>query len=169
MTIHSSATPTNFELVIPRLPTMTSLGEADQLVLKIHETVLPGVMVPVIEANWAGILARQDATHRLEFEDWVATYTVDSQFSNWKAFYDWMRYITSGKAEFATDKIVPEDHIINMVLNIRDNYERNLLQVTFYNVWIYSMGEVRLAYREGELQLESTVTFKYSYYEAVAL
>lgn len=166
MTI-SRSTPTNFEFVIPKLPFMAGADEVDGVTLHLFETVIPGQSVNFIEVMWMGVLARQDASHRKEYEDWTISFMVDANFDNWYKLWQWTNYISAGKGEAATDHIKPKMHGVTGSLNITDNFRNLILSIRFYDVWIANLGEVRMSKREGDMGIDCTATLKYSRYEVI--
>ncbi|MFA5025408.1 MAG: hypothetical protein WC503_02805 [Candidatus Shapirobacteria bacterium] len=165
MVTSSKATPTNFDLTLSRIPSLTSLRDQDSVTLHIYETVIPTITIPSIDNFWLGIKARSDPSHQIEYDDWTFSFGVDANFENWIALYNWMKYITSSSADPDLDHIIPEDNTVKGSLIISDNYRNKLLTVNFHDVWVSSLGEVRLTYRDGDMILEGSGTLKYSHYD----
>jgi len=161
--ILSKGTPTNFELAIPILPSMVSLEEVDQLVLHLHEAVLPSMTIDTIPRYWQGIKIDEQPGHAINYEDWNISFTVDAQLTNWMVIYEWMMYITTALAD-GQEHHLPRQYTINASLLATDNYKNPCFNVTFIGVWPATLGEVRFANRDGENILESTATLKYEYY-----
>jgi len=121
--------------------------------------------IPSIENRWMSILARSDPILDIQYDDWTFSFGIDSNFENWIALYNWLKYITSSSIDPDLDHIVPEDNTVRGSLIVSDNYKNKLLTVNFYDVWISSLGEVRLTYRDGDMILEGSGTLKYSHYD----
>jgi hypothetical protein len=164
MTVQSKSTPTNFELVLPRLPHIDTVSGSQELTLNLHEVIIPSMTFDAVEVRFAGIFVRSDPSHNITYEDWNISYVVDAQFTNWRLLHDWMKFISSTNV-YSTDNINPKDHTINTALLISDNFKNTILTIEFYDVWISSMGDTRLTYREGDMLIESTAVLKYSYYK----
>jgi hypothetical protein len=164
--ILSKGTPTNFELAIPRLPSMTEVSEVDKIVLHLHETVIPNSAIDTIPRHYMGVQVDEQPGHNIQFDDWEINFTVDSQLSNWRALWDWMNYITAVKEIPVTPSYInPKDHMIDCSLIITDNFKNPIFNIRFTGVWIQRLGEVRFTNRDGEQILESTATLKYYYFE----
>jgi len=161
----SRATPTNFSLIFPKLPSESTVAASEELTLHLVNTVIPSLTIPSITVNWMGIEARYDAVHHINYGDWSITYKVDADFNNWKKLYTWLKFITSTKADPALDHVIPSEHQINARLIITDNFKNNILAIELHNVWIDFLGEVSLAYDKGEMILEGSARLKYSAYE----
>jgi len=161
----SRATPTNFSLVLTKFPSLTSLRDQDKVTLHLFETVIPSMTIPAIENRWMSILARSDPVHDIDYGEWNVSFVVDSNFENWIILHDYLKYVTSSSANPDLDHIYPKDNTIRGSLVISDNYRTTVLTVNFYDVWLSSLGEVRLTYRDGDMYIEGSATFKYSYYD----
>lgn len=164
----SKGTPTNFELAIPRLPSMTSLQEVDKLTLHLHEAVLPSMQVEMIPRYWQGVKVDEQAGHDITYDDWNISFTVDANLENWLALYEWLNYITTALAD-QNEHINPVDHTVDCSLIATDNFKNQVFNAQFKGVWIQTLGEIRFANRDGEMVLESTAILKYGYYSVTRL
>lgn len=164
----SKGMPANFEVVIPRLPTMDLLRETEDLVLHIHESLIPGMAVETIARTWQGIKVDEQPGTGITFEDWRIDFTVDAELKNWRILQQWFNYMTAAKAN-QTEHLLPSQYKVNANLIVYDNYRTPLIKVSFIDAWIQTLGEIRVSNREGTSLLESSAIFKYNRYEISAM
>lgn len=155
------ATPTNYQLVFPVIPTEDNINALNPLTLNIFSTVLPGVSFSEDVLSWQSNRTKR-ATPPLEYENWLVNFVVDSQFENWRVLATWMKYINNNN-----DKIAEEhrNYSVDASFVITDNYRVPILTVTFKSVWPISLGQVTLSQREGDVQIESEANFVYDYFD----
>ena len=153
------STPTNFKLIFPKFPNVDEQGEKE-LTLNIFETVIPSLTLETVDMNWQG--SRYSLpSGKINFNPWTINFVVDSDFRNWMMLMRWITFINNNY-----DSVVqlPKTHMVDAVLSINDNWDNEILHVSFDNVWINEIGEVRFSYREGGTDLVSQATFAYSRY-----
>lgn len=160
MSINDKATPTNYELAFPKLPSgvASSLTESKELVLHIFGTVLPGLMVTPIEGQWLGATAQIGGV--IEFNEWNFNFIVDEELNNWWILFKWITKIANKKDVFAGNS-----YDIDASLRILDNYKNTVAKVKFIDVWPKGLGDVILSYREGESILESSCDLSFLRFE----
>jgi hypothetical protein len=163
----SKGIPANFEVVIPRLPSMTLLKESDDLILHIHETLVPSMAIDIVPVHWQGIKVSEHAGTNITFEDWNLSFTVDAELKNWRILQQWINYITSAVAD-QREHLLPEEYQVNAALVIYDNFRNALCKIIFIGAWIQTLGEISLSNRDTGI-LESTATIKYGHYEVVGM
>lgn len=157
----NKATPSNFELIFPKIPTSDNVSEMQGLTLNIHTTVIPSLTLETTEINWQGGTAYQDIGG-ITFEPWFVNFTVDSKFSNWISLYKWLTFINNNKDRYGRSR----DHYkVDATLRILDNFRREILVLDLIGIWINMLGEISLTYREGSQNLESSANFIYDRYE----
>jgi hypothetical protein len=156
----NKAVPTNFELSIPDIPGGTT-EETEQVLLQLIETVIPGMDITPIDTHWMGVVARRDSSVGIDFQSWSVTFFVDADFGNWKTLHNWVKYASE-------EQPLPEDHNINMFLSVKNNFGEEVIRLLFLNVWIKSLGEVRLSSQEGDTYIQCNATFEYSRYDVFA-
>jgi hypothetical protein len=161
----SKATPTNFELVLPRLPSSTTTDLSEDVRLNLINTVIPNLTLPSMECRWMGIEARRDAGHHIDYEKWTINFEVDAEFRNWRALYKWLKYISSSSMDPALDHILPSQHQITANLNITDNFKNPVLVINFYSTWIESLNQVVLGYEKGASRLVGGAILQYAAYD----
>jgi hypothetical protein len=154
------STPTNYQLIFPLIPNETSIAANNPFVMNIHTAMLPAVTMNMTERRWQGNKTR-DGLIPMEFDPWLVSFTVDAQLLNWKLLFDWMSFINNNN-----DKI-SEYHSVYSVdcsLVVTDNYGNSVLEVIFVSIWPSQLQEVSFSQREGDILLESSVTFSYDYF-----
>ena len=157
----NKATPSNFELIFPKVPTSDDIRATQGLTLNIHTTVLPSLTLETTEVPWQGGTVHQDIGS-ITFEPWLVQFTVDSVFSNWLVLYKWLTYINNNKDRYGRSS---GDYKVDASLRILDNFHKEILVVDLIGVWINMLGEISLTYREGDSNLESSANFIYDRYE----
>jgi hypothetical protein len=163
----SKGTSSNFEVIIPRLPTMTLLRESEDLILHVHESLIPGMSIETSSRKWMGIKVDEQPGTGIIFEDWKLGFSVDAELKNWRILQQWFNFITAAKAD-QTEHLLPSQFTVNAALMLYDNFRNPLVKVIFLNTWISALGEIRVSNRESS-PLESSATFKYNRYEIEAL
>jgi hypothetical protein len=162
------ATGSNFQLVIPKIPSESTLDATDELILNIHGCPVPGITLGTEEFRWQAWTCKM-AAPPIEFEPWSFTFTVDSEFRNWKVIYDWIMYINNnldiaGKSNRPADS---DTYTIDCTLKILNNFHQKVFNIQFKNAWPQNLGEVTMSQREGEVNLDATCTLMYDRYEVV--
>jgi len=157
----NKATPTNFELVFPLIPTQTGIGANMELSLNIHSVILPAVSINPIEIDWQGARHKMHGTP-MDYEIMNVQFNVDASFKNWKLLYYWMNFISNGKDKMAE---FHKEYAIDTSLKIINNFNQNILAVKFASMWPTNIQEVSFSYKEGEVLLESGATFVYDYFQ----
>lgn len=155
------ATPTNYQLVFPLIPTESTISAINPLTLNIFSTVLPGISFSEELLSWQSNQTKR-AQPPLLYEQWMVNFVVDSKFENWRILTVWMQYINNNK-----DKIAEyhKEYSVDASLVITDNYRNPVITVTFKSIWPITLGEVSLSQREGDVQIESTANFIYDYFD----
>jgi hypothetical protein len=153
--------PSNYQLVIPLLPSETTLGATDELTLNIFETVIPGLSLDIIETMWQGATIPYDSG-KMTFEPWSFNFVVDSNFYNWKVLFNWITLINNNKDVHGG---VPSEYAVDATLRITDNFLNEIMRLHFTNIWPNQLSEVTLTTREGEANLECNAAFAYDRYE----
>lgn len=157
----NKSTPSNFRLVFPMLPNQSSIGAAEELILNIHSTILPGMALNPGEINWVNTKGK-NAEGPIIFDEFNVDFIVDSELKNWKVLYNWLTYITN-----YTTKINEEykDFSVDGSLQILDNFNSEVLRIGLTRMWPMAIGAITLSNRDGESVLECSATFSYDYYE----
>jgi len=156
----NKATPTNFELIFPLIPAQTGLGANSELILNIHSVVLPAVSIASIEIDWQGTRHKIAGTP-MDFEIMTVMFNVDASFRNWKLLFNWMKHISNGRDKMAESY---SDYAIDASLKITNNFYQDIMAVKFSGLWPTNLQEVSFSHKEGEVLLESSVTFNYDYF-----
>jgi hypothetical protein len=154
------ATPANFELTFPILPTQVNLQANEELVLNIHGVVLPAINLNPIDSHWQGT-KRRIVDPPIDYEILNCQFIVDSEFRNWKILHDWMVFISNN-----SDKMLERyaNYAVDASLRIMDNFNNDILGVQFIGMWPQNLQEVSLSQKESEVLLESGATFTYDYF-----
>lgn len=154
------ATPTNYQLIFPLIPTESTIGANNPFVMNIHSAILPSVSIGIEELRWQGNKTRHGAIP-MEFDPWLVSFVVDARLDNWKLLFNWMATINNNN-----DKIAERHKIyaVDCSLVVTDNYANSVLEVIFASVWPSTLGEVSFSQREGDVILESTINFNYDYF-----
>jgi len=157
------ATPTNFQLIFPKLPTEETISANNPFVMNIFSAVIPSLSMAEEELRWQSNKTKH-ALVPLEYDSWLVSYVVDSQLANWKLLYDWMSFINNNN-----DKIAELHSVygVDASLVTTNNYRTPVLELRFIDIWPSTLGEVSFSTREGDVQLESTVNFTYDYFEVI--
>ena len=155
------ATPTNYQLVFPLIPTESTITAMNPLTLNIFSTVLPGISFSEEDLNWQSNKTKR-ALSPLMYEQWMVNFVVDSQFENWQILAVWMQFINDNKDKIAE---LHKEYSVDASLAITDNYRQTIMAVTFKSIWPITLGEVTLSQREGDVQIESSANFNYDYFD----
>ena len=155
------ATPTNFQLIFPKLPTEESISANNPFTMNIFSAVIPSLSMAEEELRWQSNKTKH-ALVPLEYDSWLVSYVVDSNLANWKLLYDWMEFINNNN-----DKIAELHSVygVDASLVTTTNYRVPVLELRFIDIWPSTLGEVSFSTREGDVQLESTVNFTYDYFK----
>jgi hypothetical protein len=155
------ATPTNFQLIFPKLPTEETISANNPFVMNIFSAVIPSLSMAEEELRWQSNKTKH-ALVPLEYDSWLVSYVVDSNLANWKLLYDWMSFINNNN-----DKIADLHSVygVDASLVTTTNYRVPVLELRFIDIWPSTLGEVSFSTREGDVQLESTINFTYDYFK----
>lgn len=156
----NAASPNNFVLVFPKLPTLPSIEEGKKLTLNIFGTLIPGWDLGVTNIDWQGGKVKI-SSGELTFSNWTTNYIVDSNFENWKIFYDWSMYIHSGKEHYGAQS----QNVVSVTPSIilYNNYHIEMLKVDLHDAFPVNCGDVDLSYQSGREMLTSSITFAFNY------
>jgi len=154
------ATPTNFQLVFPLIPTESSIASNNPFVMNIFSAVIPSLNIGVNEISWQGNKVKYDL-NPLEFESWMVNFVVDSRLDNWSLLFRWMSYINNN-----CDKIAEyhKEYSVDASMIITNNYKKPVMEIVFVDIWPTQLAEIGMSQREGDIVLESMVTFEYDYF-----
>jgi hypothetical protein len=155
------ATPTNYQLIFPLIPTETSIGANNPFVMNIHSAILPSVSITQEEQRWQGNKAKTGLIP-MEFDPWLVSFVVDARLANWKLLFNWMAYINNNNDKIAERH---KNYAVDCSLIITDNYAKSVLEIIFIGIWPSTLGEVSFSQREGDIVLESTINFNYDYFK----
>lgn len=156
----SKATPTNFSLIFPKIPTESTISANNPFVLNIFGVIIPAVSIAEEELSWQSNKTKHSLIPTV-YDPLLINYMVDSNFENWKLLYNWMNYINNN-----FDKIAEyhNNYSIDATLVIKDNFMSNIMELIFKSIWPSTLGEIQFSYREGDIQIESTINFTYDYF-----
>jgi len=157
----NKASPTNFVLSFPLLPTQTTLSGGIPLVLNIFSAVVPSLTLTSEEKMWQNAKVK-GVQSPMEFDQWLVNFVVDDYFQNWKILFDWMSYINNNR-----DKMMEQERNfkVDASLILLNNFKVKILNITFVGIWPTTLGEVSMNQREGDIALESMVNFNYDYFK----
>jgi hypothetical protein len=97
----------------------------------------------------------------LDYEIMSVQFNVDASFRNWKLLWYWMNHISNGKDKMAE---FHNEYAVDSTLNIVNNFNEAVMAVKFIGMWPTNIQEVSFSHKEGEVLLESGVTFVYDYF-----
>ena len=156
----NKATPTNFELVFPIIPPNDGPGANTELSLNIHSVIMPAVTINPIEVNWENSVHKV-AGSPMDFEILSVQFNVDAQFKNWQLLFNWMAYITNNRDKMMEDY---KKYVVDSSIRVIDNFNKDVMVVSFRDMWPTNLQEISFSYKEGEVLLESGATFVYDYF-----
>ena len=154
------ATPSNYELIIAKVPTEDSISAINPLVLNVFSTVIPGVSLSE-EVHGYQAAQTKHAQAPMLYEQLSVGFVVDSLFENWKLLTEWMKFINDNSEKMAERHKI---YAVDATLAITDNYRKAIMAVRFVDIWPITIAEVSLSQREGETQVECSATFNYDYF-----
>jgi hypothetical protein len=154
------ATPTNYQLVFPLIPTESSIASNNPFVMNIFSAVIPALNIGVNEKSWQSNKVKYDL-NPLEFESWMVNFVVDSRLDNWELLFKWMSFINNNY-----DKIADyhKEYSVDAAMIITNNYGQAVMEIIFVDIWPSQLAEIGMSQREGEIVLEGMVTFEYDYF-----
>lgn len=153
----------NFQLIFPELPISTNLEDGKYLTLSIYDTIIPGLDFDEEELDWQAFKSR-GIFGNLQYESLTVTFMIDKNFRNWKILCNWLKHINNNK-DVAGKPF--SDYVTDSSLIVYDNYGDVILTLEFPDMFIKSLGSVKLNQREGEEYLECDATFLYDYFNIV--
>jgi len=159
----NKSSPSNFELVFPKIPTETTIQASDEFTLNIFGTIIPGLNIDSTEYRWQFAKTIQ-ASGNISFEPWSVNFIVDSQLLNWKLLYKWITYINNNKDSFDG---IHKNYVVDATLRIIDNFRNEILRILFVDIWPQTLGEIAFSHREGETVLECMASFAYDRFELI--
>ena len=154
------STPTNYQLIFPKIPTETTIAANNPFVMNIHSAIVPPVSIAVEELRWHGTKSKR-ALSPMEFDPWLVSFVVDVNLANWNLLRKWMQFINNNN-----DKIAEyhSEYSVDAAMVITDNYGNMVKEIIFVDIWPMQIGEISFSQREGDMLLESTVNFNYDYF-----
>lgn len=161
----NKATNQNFQLIFPKIPTEATIRGSEILTLNIHGTVVPSMTLGTVENSWQGGQYPM-AIAPITYEPWYTNFEVDSDFDNWHKLYKWINYINNNKDTYDRN---PGNYWVDATLHLVDNFDKPVLNVGIYNIFPTMLGEISLSYREGETNVQSSVSFAYTRYDVLMI
>ena len=162
----NKATGSNFQLVIPKLPSEVSLAAADELILNLYGCAIPGVTLSQEDLRWQAWKTAIPAPP-IDFQPWTFTFTVDADFRNWRVIFEWITWINNNFDIGGRPDAGDGTYVVDCSLKIIDNFQARVFDILFKNVWPQALDDVMMSQREGEVDLEATCTLVYDRYEVV--
>jgi len=153
------ATPTNFQLIFPVLPTENQISVNNPFVMNIFSAVIPSVSLAEEELRWQSHKTKH-VLEPMEFDSWLVSYVVDSEIRNWRLLIKWMKYCNDNFVKHEEQR----NYAVDASLVVFSNYRQPVCAINFKDIWPSTLGEVSFSTREGDVQLESTVNFTYDYF-----
>ena len=157
----NKATNQNFQMIFPLIPSEETIRDSEILTLNIHGTVLPAMSVANLDMSWQGGHYPFPIAP-LEYEPWFTAFEVDSKFENWFKIYKWIKYINNNEDRYDRK---PEDVWVDAILHMTDNFDKLVMVANIRNIFPVSLGEIAFSYREGEQNIQSSVSFMYTNYD----
>jgi len=157
----NKATNQNFQLIFPKIPTEATIKGSEILTLNIHGTVVPSMTLANTEMDWQGGKFPM-AIAPVTFEPWYTNFEVDADFQNWYKLYKWISFINNNKDRY--DR-APSEYWVDASLLLIDNFDKPVLRMSIANIFPTMLGEITLSYREGEQNVQSSVSFAYTRFE----
>lgn len=154
------ATPSNYQLVFPKIPTESTITANNPFVMNIFSAVIPSLSIGIQEMFWQGNKSRYDLSP-IEFDPWLVSFVVDSRLANWSLLFNWMSYINNNWNKIAEEH---SKYAVDVSMIITDNYNNSIMELIFVDIWPSTLGEISFSQREGDVVLESTVNFNYDYF-----
>ena len=157
----NKASSFSFQLTLPVVPLQRDLTASEDLILNIFDSVVPGVALNMVEQAWQGGKI-QMMSGKLDFNPWNVSFVVDEDFNNWKLLYDWICYINNNKDKYAERN---PKYTVDATLTILNNFKSSIFSLKVINIWPLNLNDITLSFREGETNLECSVTFAYDRFE----
>jgi len=153
------ATPTNFQLIFPKLPTESSITANNPFIMNIFSAVIPSVSLSEEELRWQSHKTKH-VLEPMEFDTWLVSYVVDANIKNWQLLFKWMSYVNDNQVKHEEHR----DYAVDASLVVFSNYRVPVVELQFVDIWPSTLGELSFSTREGDVYLESTVNFTYDYF-----
>jgi hypothetical protein len=155
------ATATQYKFTLSRLPVSgAGIHQLDTLKLNLFDVNVPGMSLDTSEMPWQGMKAKMHMGG-ITFDSLNINYVVDSEFKNWKLLSQWLLAIANNKDRPSRPA---DEYVLDASIILMDNWNNVVMSVIFSNLWIQSVGELRLSVRDGETIIESSAVFNYDYY-----
>jgi len=162
-------------------PTTSSLLTANQFKfsvdrLPIFTNYVTGVNAPSIEFVSADLQTAfgvniPTATGKYIFEDISATFLVDENMESWRELYEWIRRLgpmNEDSADIMYNNC--NDSTTTGELLIKNSAYNNKFKFKFYNMFPISLTGFSLTTTSSDsMQVMSSATFRYSYYDITNL
>jgi hypothetical protein len=159
LTSIDKATPTNYQLIFPKLPTEDSISANNPLIMNIFSAVIPSISLAEEELRWQSHKTKH-VLEPMEFDTWLVSYVVDAEIKNWKLLFKWMSYVNDNQVKHEEHR----NYAVDASLVVFSNYKVPVTELRFVDIWPSTLGEVSFSTREGDVQLESMVNFTYDYF-----
>ena len=149
--------PTNFRLIISRLPAVTYFCQTANI---------PSVDVEVIERPNRFVDLKEMG--KPSFGEFSATFLIDETMTNWRSVYDWM----NGISPFTDHKslVQPYDDMrSDLILNVTTNALNTALEVVIKNAFPTSLSAVEFDSTATDIDpVVATVDFAFDSFEVRA-
>jgi hypothetical protein len=155
------SSPTNFQLVFPKIPTESSISALNPLKMNIYGVIIPSITISEENLHWQGNKMKNSLIP-MDYSQWNVNFVVDSNFDNWSILFRWMSHINNNNDKIAERH---KNFSVDCSMVVTDNYANSILEIMFISVWPSNLGDVSFNTRDADVLLEGTVMFNYDYYK----
>lgn len=159
----STAQPNKFQIIFPLLPFETTTVNQKKFALNIIDGLIPSYNLSVEEVWYRGGNFKTEEGFE-SFGDWTTKIKLDSSFIAWKVMYDWMKNIADNKEKHG---VYDQSYSTDAFLYVFDNFDNQILEIKFENVWPSVLGDVTFSYEDSDNLLTTEITFQYDRYYVI--
>ena len=151
----------------------------DPLQISVHGSVVPQIEVPPIPVPFGGQTYNVTSTSRPNYQPLDVNFVIDNQFHNYWLLWKWLALLNhprkssyEGKLglerELLVKKIGQAEYETTISLWGLNEYNKPIIEFTFYNSFIISLGSITYSYRDNNM-IESSFRLQYSQFDVKLL
>jgi hypothetical protein len=146
----------------------------ETLQFSIHGSVVPSIVVPSVEAAFAGQTTNVSSHARPNYAPLSVKFIVDNDFKNYYVLWKWLDLLNTAtgsiydgtplKKRTFEDIMIPgsqHEYQTTFLLYSLDEYNKPVMEFRYHNAFITTLGSIDYSYRDGEL-IEGSAEFQFN-------
>lgn len=151
----------------------------DPLQISVHGSVVPQIEVPPIPVPFGGQTYNVTSTSRPNYQPLDVNFVIDNKFHNYWVLWKWLAMLNHPRTSSYEGKIgLEREQLVKTIGQAEyettisvwslNEYNIPIIEFTFYNSFITSLGSITYSYRDNNM-IESSFRLQYSQFDVKLL